>query len=226
MVSAPKVLLVVLTVVTLWCSALLYLHVNVAVEPKVHVFHLGLSWNMGRLPTMAMCFRQEEGEEEEDYYCCYYYYYIYYYYYYYYYYYVIIVITSYYNIVIIIITIIIVIFLIVITSIIIIIIIIILLLLMWRWWWWWWWWWWGFTSEFRLPQWGLSKNVGCRWPASQFLNVHLHTYIYIYIYSTKHICGKKIQLIFLSKEFLYSAWTVSYVNPIRRNHGIGTRNLQ
>ena len=38
MVSAPKVLLVVLTVVTLWCSALLYLHVNVAVEPKVHVF--------------------------------------------------------------------------------------------------------------------------------------------------------------------------------------------
>ena len=43
MVSAPKVLLVVLTVVTLWCSALLYLHVNVAVEPKVDVFHLGLS---------------------------------------------------------------------------------------------------------------------------------------------------------------------------------------
>ena len=98
MVSAPKVLLVVLTVVTLWCSALLYLHVNVAVEPKVDVFHLGLSWNMRRLPTMAMCFRQEE----EDYYCCYYYYYV------------IKITTSYYKIVIMIITIIIVIILIVI----------------------------------------------------------------------------------------------------------------
>jgi hypothetical protein len=40
------------------------------------------------------------------------------------------------------------------------------------------WWWWWFTSEFRLPPWGLSKNVGCRWPASQFLNVHLHIYIF------------------------------------------------
>ena len=31
---------------------------------------------------------------------------------------------------------------------------------------------------------------------------------FAYTYSTKHICGKKIKsLIFLYKEFLYSAWT-------------------